>query len=132
MAELLYNYLVVNPIPGDILISVPLHPKRLRQRGYNQSDLVSRKLSKLSGLQMFDRCLFRQKDSLPQTKTTNVDERRRNVVNAFACSDRSVDGRRVMLIDDVCTSGATLEACAVALKSAGVLSVWGLTIARET
>lgn len=132
MAELLHNYLVVNPIPGDTLMSVPLHSKRLRQRGYNQSDLIAKKLSKLEGLQMIDRCLSRQKDNPPQTKTKNVEERRRNVVDAFICSDKSLSGKRVILIDDVCTSGATLEACAVALKTVGVSSVWGLTLARET
>jgi len=132
MAELLHNYLLINPIPGDVLISVPLHPKRLRQRGYNQSDLMARKLSKLVGLPVIDHCLVRQKDNPPQTKTKNVDERRRNVLDAFISSDQSLSGKRVILIDDVCTSGATLEACAAALKTVGVSSVWGLKLARET
>ena len=132
MAELLYRYLIVSPIPGDVLVSVPLHSKRLRQRGYNQSHIMTGELSKLVNLPMVDRCLLRQKNNPPQTKTINVYERRRNVEDAFTCSDRSLVGKRVILIDDVCTSGATLEACAVALKTMGVASVWGLTLARET
>ncbi len=132
LAGLLFAYLEVNPMPGEVLVPVPLHTRRLRQRGYNQSGLMAKELGRLSALPVVEDCLLRQKDSLPQTRTANVDDRRTNIVDAFTCRDKRLNGRRVLLIDDVCTSGATLDACAVALKDAGALSVWGLTLARET
>lgn len=64
-------------------------------------------------------------------RASNVEERRKNVSDAFVCSDGEVSGKQVILIDDVCTSGATLESCAAALKAKGAISVWGLTLARE-
>ena len=131
VAELIFNYLQTNPVPGEVLVPVPLHKNRLRQRGYNQSGLIVNELSKLTALPVVEGCLLRVKDSLPQAKTETVNDRRRNVANAFTCMDQRLSGKYVLLVDDVCTSGATLEGCAAALKSAGVLSVWGLTLARE-
>ena len=131
LAELLVAYLQANSVTGEILVPVPLHPRRLRQRGYNQSSLLARELGKLTTLPVIEDCLFRSKDSLPQAKTATVEDRRSNVANAFACRDQRLSGRHVLLVDDVCTSGATLEACAAALKATGAISVWGLTLARE-
>jgi ComF family protein len=128
---LMANYLQVNPMHGEILVPVPLHPRRLRERGYNQSSLLTEKLSKLMSLPMVDGSLCRIKDSLPQARTTTVEERRINVEKAFACRDERLFGENVILIDDVCTSGATLESCAIAIKAAGAVSVWALTLARE-
>lgn len=115
---------------GDILVPVPLHARRLRERGYNQSSLLAKGLAKLTGFPVVEYALFRSRDSLPQARTTNVEDRRRNVAGVFACRGM-LKGSHVLLIDDVCTSGATLEACAVALKAASAVSVWGLTLARE-
>ena len=131
LAELLAAYLQANPVASEVLVSVPLHPRRLRQRGYNQSSLLARELGKLIVLAVLEDCLFRSKDTLPQAKTATVEDRRKNVVNAFGCKDQRLSGKQVLLIDDVCTSGATLEACAAALKASGAISVWGLTLARE-
>lgn len=131
LATLMARYLRDNPVHGEVLVPVPLHLRRLRERGYNQSSLLARELGKLIVLPVVDDGLHRLKDSLPQARTTTVEERRRNVTNAFACRDDVLSGRSVILIDDVCTSGATLEACAKAVKSAGAVSVWGLTLARE-
>ena len=131
LAVLMADYLQRNKVPGDTLIAVPLHPKRLRQRGYNQSALLVWKLSKLTAIPVSEGSLLRVKDSLPQARTTNVDERRKNVKNAFSCQSSELRGKSLILIDDVCTSGATLEACGVALKKAGAISVWGFTLARE-
>ena len=131
LARLLYNYLASNSLPGNILVPVPLHRKRLRERGYNQSSLLVQKLSKLTNLPRADNSLTRQRHALPQTQTNTVAERRNNVAGAFTCRDQRLKGRQVLLIDDVATSGATLDACAVALKAAGASSVWGLTLARE-
>ena len=66
-----------------------------------------------------------------QASVSSEDERRANVVNAFQASPGLVDGKRVIILDDVCTTGATLEACSLALKAAGAVSAQGLTLARE-
>jgi predicted amidophosphoribosyltransferase len=62
--------------------------------------------------------------------TLGVDERQKNVASAFACKDKGLDQHHVMLVDDVCTTGSTLDACAAALKAGGAASVWGLTLAK--
>lgn len=131
LAGFLSDYLTACPLPADVLVPVPLHPKRLRERGYNQSRLLAINMGKLSGLPVADRCLVRQAHTQPQARTENVNERRINVAAAFACRDQSLENKRVLLIDDVATSGATLNACATALKTAGATSIWGLTLARE-
>lgn len=131
LAELLSDYLVANPVPGEVLVPVPLHEKRLRERGYNQSSLLAKEMGKLRGLPVVDNCLIRQRHSSPQARTSSVEERRSNVVGAFICRDGRLSGKQVLLIDDVSTSGATIDACARALKAAGATSVWGLALARE-
>jgi ComF family protein len=131
LAELLGDYLATNPVPGEVLVPVPIHQKRLRERGYNQSELLSRELGRIIKLPVMADCLTRQKHSLPQARTTSISERWSNVAAAFACYDHRLKDKQIILIDDVATSGATLDACATALKTAGASSVWGLTIARE-
>lgn len=131
LARLLSDYYLSNPLPGEVLVPVPIHEKRLRERGYNQSSLLAQKLSKFTYLPVVDNCLIRRRHALPQTKTRTAEERRSNVSDAFSCRDQRLKNRRVLLVDDVATSGATLDACAVALKAAGANSVWGLTLARE-
>ncbi|MEW6034100.1 MAG: phosphoribosyltransferase family protein [Chloroflexota bacterium] len=113
-------------------MAVPLHPRRLRERGYNQSSLLARGLGQATGLPVDKGTLLRLRDTPPQARTASAEERLQNVVGAFSCRDRLLQGKRVLLIDDVCTSGATLDACATALKRMGASSVWGLTLARET
>jgi competence protein ComFC len=131
LAELLADYVKENLLPGEALVGVPLHPRRLRERGYNQSGLVAAELGKRIGLPVIEDCLIRVKQAQPQVKAVDVEERRRNVADAFVCRDERVSGKQIILIDDVCTSGATLESCAAALKNKGAKSVWGLTLARE-
>ena len=131
LSKLLGDYLTANPILAEVLVPVPLHKKRLRERGYNQSELLAQELGKLADLPVINDCLTRQSHALPQARTTSVDERRTNVASAFACRNDKVRDKQVLLIDDVATSGATLDACAVALKTAGASSVWGLSMARE-
>ncbi len=131
LAQQLYDYLITNPVPGEVLVAVPLHRKRLRERGYNQSSLLARELGKLTSLPVVDDCLIRQRHAPPQARTSSVDDRKSNVAGAFTCYDHRLQDKQVLLVDDVATSGATLNACAVALKTAGAASVWGLALARE-
>ncbi len=126
------DYLEANSLPADVLVPVPLHRKRLRERGYNQSRLLALELAKLSGLPLVDDCLVRERHTTPQARTSNVEERRGNVADAFSCRDRRLKDKAVLIIDDVATSGATLDACARTLKKeSGASSVWGLVLAKE-
>ena len=131
MARFLYEYYQANRVPGDVIVPVPLHKKRLRERGYNHSTLLAKELGKLTGISVNTDTLLRTSYNTPQARTANVEERRKNVAGAFVCRDTSLKGKNVILIDDVITSGATLDACSSALKTAGAGSVWGLTVATE-
>jgi ComF family protein len=131
LAELLARNLESRPLPGEVLVPVPLHPLRLRDRGYNQSGLLAREMGRLTGLAVEEQTLFRHRNSRAQARTPEAEERRGNVSDAFGCRGHTLRGKRVILIDDVCTTGATLNSCAVALKTAGAASVWGLALARE-
>jgi ComF family protein len=130
LGRLLHEFLAANPLPGEVLVPVPLHQKRLRERGYNQSRLLAEELGKLTGLAVAD-YLSRERHSLPQARSSSADERQANVAGAFSCASRGLENKAVILIDDVSTSGATLNACAYALKEGGASSVWGLVLARE-
>jgi len=116
-------------IPAEMLIPVPLHPTRLGERGYNHAALLARELSAKVGLPVEARCLARVR-ATPLQVNLDAAARRENVRGAFRCLDDRVAGRSVVLIDDVCTTGATLTACGAALREAGVASVWGYTLAR--
>jgi ComF family protein len=131
LAQLLAEYLHSHPMIGEALVPVPLHPKRLRQRGYNQASLLAKELSKITGLPVEEDALIRMQDVAPQARSKSAAERRQNVQHAFACN-KDLTGKQILLIDDVCTTGATLDACAIALKTTGATSVWALTAARET
>ncbi len=131
LAQLLNDYLAANPVPVEVLVAVPLHGKRLRERGYNQSSLLAKELGKLANLPVVNGCLIRQRYAPSQARTPTVEERQRNVADAFICCDQRLQHKQVLLIDDVSTSGATLNACAKALKAAGATAVWGLALARE-
>ena len=131
LAELLADYLRSSSLPGEALAYVPLHPRRLKERGYNQAGLLARELGSRVSLPVIENCIIRVKQARPQVRAADVEERRRNVADAFVCRDERVTGKQIILIDDVCTSGATLESCAAALKNEGAMSVWGLTLARD-
>ena len=131
LAGLMMDDLVAHPIPGEVLVPVPLHPKRLRERGYNQSYLLARELGRLVAMRVVADEVIRQRQTPSQARTLSVEERRVNVAGAFSCRGQSLEDRQVILIDDVATSAATLDACAAAAKAGGAASVWGLTLARE-
>ncbi len=115
---------------SDVLVPVPLHPRRLRERGYNQSALLAAELARLTGRPVHDAALVRRRDTPPQAGRSAA-ERRRNVAGAFVVRRRgAVDGRVVTVIDDVLTTGATARDCARALSGAGAFEVRLVTAAR--
>ncbi len=113
---------------ADLILPVPLHRRRLAERGYNQSALLARALGRGVGLSVDERLLARHRATIPQIGLSPR-ERQENVADAFTCNGR-LDGQSVVVVDDVCTTGATLEACAAAVRAAGAGSVWGFTLAR--
>ena len=114
----------------DTVTPVPLHPDRERKRGYNQAGLLARSLASRIGIPYRDRLLIRKRSTLPQTGLTDS-QRSANVRNAFGCVDPGqIAGRRILLIDDVMTTGATVSSASEALIRSGALRVSVLTLAR--
>lgn len=116
-------------MPSDVIIPVPLHRDRHRKRGFNQAALLAKELSRQVNIPMDEAMLTRHRPTASQIGL-DFDERRRNVRHAFRSAADGLAGRRVLLVDDVYTSGSTLGACAVALREGGASSVQALTLAR--
>ncbi len=114
----------------DAIVPAPLHWRRRWERGFNQADLLARETSRRIGVPL-DRRLLRTRPTPPQAGLS-ASERRRNVRGAFrAAGERGgIRGKKLIVVDDVMTTGATLEACARALKRAGAEQVAALTLAR--
>ncbi len=119
-----------DPNDFDMVIPVPLHPERRRGRGYNQAGLLAHSLANHIGIPFYDRVLIRKRSTAPQTGLTDS-RRSANVRNAFDCADPGrVAGRRILLIDDVMTTGATVASASGTLVKGGALCVSVLTLAR--
>ena len=117
-------------LEGLLVIPVPLHPKRLRERGFNQSLLLARRVALPLDADLDFLSLRRVRHTKPQTGLDS-DERRKNVRRAFEVIDRkTVKGRTILLVDDVATTGSTLNECARVLKRAGAVEVHALALAR--
>ena len=127
--EMLAAYWRAGQLAADWLLPVPLHPSRERDRGYNQSELLARSLARRVEVPVSSKGLRRTRATAVQM-TLNAAQRRENVADAFAYVEGRLRGAHVIVIDDVCTTGATLEACAQAVLKAGAESVMGLTLAR--
>lgn len=106
----------------DLLIPVPLHRKRLVWRGYNQSLELARDIARKYDLPLSGNALLRTRNTIPQTRV-EAGLRRRNIRGAFAADEKQVRGKSVLLVDDVLTTGATLEECARTLRQAGAAAV---------
>ncbi|MXZ92644.1 MAG: ComF family protein [Chloroflexi bacterium] len=130
LGDLLANFVEANPLPGEIVAPVPMHAGRQRERGYNQAELLARRVARHCNLQYEEKLLFRTRQVQPQAGIGSAAERAVNVAGSIGVSaSEQVAGAGVILVDDVATTGSTLETCAAALKQAGAASVWGLTLA---
>ena len=130
-SEFLYGLLERMEWEIDKIVPVPLGNIRLSERGYNQSSLIAKPLAMKCQLEFDGRALFRVRDTVSQVGLS-YKERRANVKDAFVAKQDHVVNKNVLLIDDVATSGATIEACTDALLEAGANKVYGLTVARAT
>lgn len=119
----------------DVIIPVPLHMERQRQRGFNQAELLARRCSSRLGIPVAAHLLVRQRATSPQVGLS-LAERHTNIAGAFALSPRHTHtrlaGRHLVLIDDVSTTGSTLDAAAEALRAAGPASILGIAVSRST
>lgn len=128
--------LIENPSPflGEgssfILIPVPLHKKRLKWRGFNQATELAKELSSFLEIPWFSDCLIKTKETVPQVELEEK-AREKNVLGAFLVKNKnSLLGKRVLLVDDIFTTGATMEECARVLKESGAKKVIGIVVAR--
>lgn len=134
LAELITAHLLnLNKISsfGDFfLVSVPLQIKKLKSRGYNPAEELAKHLSEKLKIPLFSDVLFKTKQTAAQVELKEK-QRRENLIGAFSCKNPElVRRRKILLVDDVLTTGSTLEECAKALKAAGAKEVWGIVVAR--
>lgn len=129
LARLMTARLAVDGLPAQVVVAVPLHPNRERRRGYNQSELLAAELRRRFGLEAPPGRLERIRDTRPQVGLDRLD-RAANVAGAFRWSGPRASGEPVLVVDDVITTGATLEAAAAALAAAGFGRITGIALAR--
>ena len=113
---------------GPLLVPVPLHKKRLNWRGFNQSEILAKKISETYGLEVRN-VLIRNKNRKPQADIEDRESRMNNIVDSFECP-ANINGRNIVLVDDICTTGATLNECAKVLAANGARKISALVIAR--
>jgi ComF family protein len=113
----------------DAITPVPIGVVRKAERGYNQSSLLARPLALRTGIEYLPKALMKVKDTPSQVGLT-VHQRHANVKGSFQAQPVFVKGKRMLIVDDVCTSGATVEECSKMLLEAGAVEVYAITLAR--
>lgn len=129
LAEFLYDEYVRMGISCDCVVAVPLHPRRYKTRGYNQSYELVKVLNKKLNLEDLSDCVGKNRDTPPQS-SLNLERRRENVKHAFVVLDNRFRGKRVLVVDDVVTTTSTVDSLARILKQAGASEVYVLSIAH--
>ena len=116
----------------DAVVPVPLHPKRRRERGYNQTELLFSSWSRKQGFLWLPDVLLRERETLPQWELPS-NERRKNIRGAFRVQKSNlIQGKRILLVDDIFTTGATMDECAKTLLAVGAEKVEGLALASSS
>lgn len=115
----------------DIIIPVPIHKKRRLKRGYNQTELVAKEICKNTGLELKTDTLVKQKNIVAQSEL-NKNERKSNIKNAFKVKNTGkIIGKKILLFDDIYTTGSTVNECSKMLREAAVKQIGVLTIAKD-
>lgn len=131
LGEMLYNALKRN-FQFEIITFVPLHPRRLAQRGYNQAELLAHNLAKKSNIECL--ALLKKKKQTKRQVLLTGKKRRQNLKGVFELRMKNdelrIKEKNIIIVDDVTTTGATLNECARVLKDAGAKEIWGLVVAR--
>ncbi len=130
LAQALVSVIPSPPCEVDLLCAVPLHREKLARRGYNHAELLMNALIRWWPLPTAGRDALERLRPTPTQVSSDYATRLANVEGAFAAQREAVQGRTVLVVDDVCTTGATLSACALALLTAGARAVYGVTLAR--
>ena len=131
LGDILFDRISCECLDIDVIIPVPIHARRKKERGYNQSELMAGRLSELSGIQADMKIIKRSVYTEPLRRMTPA-ERENALVRAFAVNEyrrKNIDGRRVLLIDDIYTTGSTADACSRKLLEAGADKIFLLTLA---
>ena len=117
----------VKKIHPDLILPVPMYYKKRRRRGYNQAEVYGRLLGKVLGIPCIPSLASRVRDTTPQ-KELSLEQRKKNLRNAFHISENVVEYRRILLVDDIYTTGSTLDSLSVALRELGVKNIFFLCI----
>jgi len=119
------------------LVSVPLHPRRLAWRDFDQTELLTKKIGEILNISMAEKILIRNRHTLPQAEIHNQTERKQNLKDAFSLTKNltqndkeSLKNKIIILVDDVTTTGATFQECTKALQSLSPKEIWGLAVAQ--
>jgi ComF family protein len=131
LARPLASIIVETGWKPDFLVPVPLGAAHQSQRGYNQAALLARPVALANGINYTTRALHKVRET-PTQVGLKYNERFQNVADAFEAESKIVSGKNIVVVDDVTTSGATMEACAAALRVAGARIIYGLTLARSS
>lgn len=136
LAKILISHFLLSGFPlknrgsTPVLVPIPLTKKRLRWRGFNQAEEIAKEISEFFQLPL-ENLLIREKERTPQMEIKNSQKRKENIKGVFSCiSEEKIRGKKILLIDDVCTTRATLEEAAKTLKKAGFKEIWAAVVAR--
>jgi ComF family protein len=132
LGDLLWSAIVsrATDLDAPVVVPVPLHPARLAERGFNQASLLALRVARRLGAPLWPSALTRMRDT-PRQATLRREARRASVRGAFVAREpEHISGRSILLVDDFATSGATLDACAAALREAGARAVHAGVLAR--
>ena len=114
----------------DLMTMVPLSRKRLLERGYCQTELLAKPLAEKLGIEFRNNCIFKNRNNKAQSTTRDLPERKINVKDVYIANAEKIKGKNIILVDDVYTTGSTMEECAKELKNKGAKNVLGITLAK--
>ena len=115
----------------DVIIPVPVSSRRLKERGYNQAELIAKEIAKALGKKLITNCLYKTKNIVPQS-TLNKEEREKNIKGVYALKNKAaLLKKKVLLIDDIYTTGSTANECCNILEEAGTAKIAVMTIAKD-
>ncbi len=124
--------LALKKLNFDVIVPIPLHKRRLKERGFNQSYLIAQKIGAITQKEIADNVLIRQSHRRPQAEIKKRAEREKNIQNIFSCAQPDlIKNKAILLVDDVATTGATLKECARVLKTSGAARIISFTLAQD-
>ena len=115
----------------DCMVPVPIYKKKQISRGFNQAEVLAWEVSRLIGIPVDTELLKRIRKTLPQ-KELNDEERRKNLINAFQIGKKGVKYKKIILVDDIYTTGSTIDACSKVLKASGIQEIYFLSLCIGT